>query len=440
MGADYWKSTTLRAIARLEHGLVDGPFGSNLPASVYTASGVPVIRGSNLSLGGDRFCDNVFVFVSEQTASRLSRSLCRAGDIIFTKKGTLGQTGIIPASESYRRFLLSSNQMKLTVDTKKADPLFVYYYMSSPKSRQKLVRDSSTTGVPKTNLAYLGSFPILLPPLQVQRTIAHILGTLDDKIELNRRMSRTLEEMARALFKSWFVDFDPVRAKAEGHEPVGMDAETAALFPDAFENSEMGRVPRGWCIGKLGSEFDLKMGQSPPGSTYNEHGDGLPFYQGRKDFGFRFPSRRVFCSYPGHTASRGDTLVTVRAPVGALNMANEACCIGRGIAAVRHKTGARSYTYYSNVARSHTFALFESQGTVFGALTKQSLSAIDTLVPPKEAVLQFEELVAPFDDQIELLSSFTFVLENLRNSLLPKLLSGDLRIDDPESFLEDHLP
>src|SRR6185437_15207677 len=179
---------------------------------------------------------------------------------------------------------------------------------------------------------------IPLPPIHEQRAIAHILGTLDDKIELNRRMNETLEAMARALFKSWFVDFDPVRAKAEGRD-TGLPKHIADLFPDSFEDSELGEVPKGWTVGCVDDEFDLTMGQSPPGSTYNDVAKGLPFYQGRTDFGFRFPTRRVYCTAPTRLAKMGDTLVSVRAPVGDINMAAEDCAIGRGVAAVRHKSG-----------------------------------------------------------------------------------------------------
>src|SRR5688572_8857742 len=151
-----WRSTTLGEIAtKDEYGFVDGPFGSNLPASCYTSLGVPVIRGSNLSLGGTQFRGSGFVFVSDETADRLRRSCCRAGDIVFTKKGTLGQVGFVPNDQRYDRYLISSNQMKLTVNRQVADPLFVYYVVASPRSREKIVRDSEATGVPKTNLLYL---------------------------------------------------------------------------------------------------------------------------------------------------------------------------------------------------------------------------------------------------------------------------------------------
>ena len=160
------------------------------------------------------------------------------------------------------------------------------------------------------NLPTIRGLPVAVPPLSEQRAIAHILGTLDDKIELNRRMNETLEAMARALFKSWFVDFNPVRAKAEGRDS-GLPKAVADLFPDRLVDSELGRIPAQWQVGRVDAEFDLTMGQSPPGESYNEKGEGLPFFQGSTDFGFRFPSRRVYCSAPTRLAKIGDTLISV---------------------------------------------------------------------------------------------------------------------------------
>jgi type I restriction enzyme, S subunit len=275
--AGEWNQTTLGSIAvKAGYGLVDGPFGSNLPASCYTQNGIPVIRGSNLTLGTSRFRADEFVFVSEETAQRLERSLCRPLDIIFTKKGTLGQTGLVPDGGPFDLYLLSSNQMKLTVDQRQADPLYVYYFVSSPDSIRKIIQDSEATGVPKTNVTYLRTFPITLPPLPEQKAIAHILGTLDDKIELNRKTNETLEAIAKALFKSWFVDFDPVRAKAEGR-PTGLPAEISDLFPDSFEESELGEIPRGWrvsCIGGIAHVIDCLHSKKP-----DRQDKGLPLLQ-----------------------------------------------------------------------------------------------------------------------------------------------------------------
>ena len=174
-----------------------------------------------------------------------------------------------------------------------------------------------TSGRQRVPTDTVAKFQFNLPPLPEQKTIAHILGTLDDKIELNRRMNATLEAMAQALFQSWFVDFDPVRAKLDGRHPAGLDAVTAAIFPDHFQDSPLGHIPQNWTAGTLSEGFNLTMGQSPPGDTYNEDGNGIPFYQGRTDFGFRFPTRRIYCTAPTryakptHTRFRGQRSVSI---------------------------------------------------------------------------------------------------------------------------------
>jgi type I restriction enzyme S subunit len=268
----------------------------------------------------------------------------------------------------------------------------------------------------------------------VRRSIAHILGTLDDKIELSRRINETLEAMARALFKSWFVDFNPVRAKAEGHNP-GLPQTLADLFPDSFEDSELGEIPRGWKVGCVDDEFDLTMGQSPPGETYNEVGEGLPFYQGRTDFGFRFPTRRVYCTAPTRFAKKGDTLISVRAPVGDINMAAENCAVGRGVAAARHKTGSRSYTYQFMHAQADVFERFEAEGTVFGSIGKKDFHAISYVMPPRDLVVEFEQQVAVIDSRIEVTEYESDTLAALRDVLLPKLISGERRVSNANAIL-----
>ena len=167
--------------------------------------------------------------------------------------------------------------------------------------------------------------------------------------------------------------------------PAGMDAATATLFPSAFQDSLLGEIPEGWEVATVGEEFNLTMGQSPPGSTYNEDGDGLPFYQGRKDFGFRYPTRRVYCNAPTRLAKKDDTLVSVRAPVGDINMVEEKCCIGRGVAVIRHKTGSRSYTYYAMQFLREDFALYEAEGTVFGAINKTGFQTLLNSNRPMES-------------------------------------------------------
>ena len=315
------------------------------------------------------------------------------------------------------------------------------YYLLKSLGLEHMNADSA---VPGLNRDAAHARIIKVPPLPEQRAIAHILGTLDDKIELNRRMNRTLEEMARAIFKAWFVDFDPVRAKCRGDQPVAPTGgfrqwpqHILDLFPDRLVDSELGEIPKGWEVGCVDDEFDLTMGQSPPGETYNEAGEGLPFYQGRTDFGFRFPARRVYCTAPPRLAKAGDTLISVRAPVGDINMASEECAIGRGVAAARHKTGSRSYSYQFMRSLKDVFGRFEAEGTVFGSIGKKDFHDIRCVISPRILVREYELRVSAVDDRVGLVERESRTLAALRDALLPKLISGELRVKDAEKFLKE---
>ncbi len=285
---------------------------------------------------------------------------------------------------------------------------------------------------PNVSRGQLEDLECPVPPLPEQRAIAEILGSLDDKIELNRRMNETLEAMARAIFTSWFVDFDPVHANRD-ERPSSLPADVLALFPDRFVDSELGMIPAGWEVVSAIKEYDVTLGQSPPGSTYNEEGSGLPFYQGSADFAFRYPEYRVYCTEPKRQAKANDTLVSVRAPVGDVNMAIEKCCVGRGLWAIRHKSGSRSYTYYAMKELKEYLDRFNAEGTVFGSLSKQKFKSIPVIAPPKFIVETFEKQVSAIDDLIKnnVLESRT--LAELRDTLLPKLISGELRV--PETII-----
>jgi type I restriction enzyme S subunit len=258
-----------------------------------------------------------------------------------------------------------------------------------------LCRASEGTKIPRAQREFAARIQQDIAPHLEQRNIAAVLGALDDKIKLNRRMNRTLEAIAQAVFRHWFVKNE---------------------------------VADGWEVGRLGDEFNLTMGQSPPGETYNETGEGIPFFQGRADFGFRFPNKRVYCTAPTRFAEAGDTLVSVRAPVGDMNMAAERCAIGRGLAAVRHKTGSRSYTYYAMRFIQESLSRFEGEGTVFGSITKADFENLQVIIPPVEKVKEFEKFCFPIDEMIENNEKQSRTLAALRDALLPKLMRAKVRV------------
>jgi type I restriction enzyme S subunit len=410
-----WKRMTLGSIAtKDDYGLVDGPFGSNLPASLYTNDGIPVIRGSNLTLGTGRFRDKEFVFVSRDTAKRLKRSMCKPLDIVFTKKGTLGQTGLVPDRGGYDQYLLSSNQMKLTVDRSVADPLFVYYFVSSPASIAKIIRDSEATGVPKTNVTYIREFPITLPPIEEQRAIAHILGTLDDKIELNRRMNETLEAMARALFKSWFVDFDPVRAKGRD---TGLPKEVTDLFPASFEDTELGEVPKGWVVHKLGELFELEYGKAL--KAENRCKGRIPVYGSNGQVGWH-DERLV--EGPGIVVGRkGNPGVVVWVPT-------DFFVIDTAFY-VAPKAAWGHLHFLFHALQTHDLAALGADSAVPGLNRNLAYMNIQVL-PPQKLIERFESYASAIMARIYNNDEQSRTLAAQRDALLPKLLSGEIRVNN----------
>lgn len=404
--------------------LATGPFGTMLQASEYRPTGTPVVAVQHI--GENRLKHVDLPRVDEETAERLQRYKLKLGDIVFGRKGSIERRAIIRKEEE--GWLEGSDCIRLRFLDEEISPEFVSYVLGSAAFKDWIMRHAGGATMPSLNQSILKLLPLPLPPLPEQQAIARILGALDDKIELNRRMNHTLEEMARATFKSWFVDFDPVTAKAEGRVPFGMNAETASLFPAEFEETEEGIIPKGWKVGTVGEAFDLKMGQSPPGETYNEIGEGIAFYQGRTDFGARYPTPRIYCTAPTRYANPGDTLVSVRAPVGDINMTNEKCSIGRGLAAVRHKSGSRSFTYYSMLFLKEEFDVFEGEGTLFGSISGNGFRNIKTVIPSLEIVSEFERKVYSIDQTIENNEAQIKSLASIRNGLLPKLMSGEVRV------------
>ena len=393
----------------------------------------PSDLGNTPYIGLEHIGENALSLVGQGIASDVTstKSRFREGDILFGKLRCYFRKVVRAPFDG-----VCSTDIWVTRAKEGVDQGFLYYCMASQSFVDFADSGSIGTRMPRAKWEWVSRCKIPLPPLSEQRRIAHILGTLDDRIELNRQMNETLEAIARAIFKSWFVNFDPVKAKMEGRKPPCMDTETAALFPSAFQDSPLGKIPKEWEVTTINEDFNLTMGQSPPGSTYNEDGNGIPFYQGRKDFGFRYPTQRVHCTAPKQFAEKGDTLVSVRAPVGDINMVKEKCSIGRGVAAIRHKTGSRSYTYYTMQFLKEIFSRYEAEGTVFGSINKTDFQTLSQLRPSNEIIQAFERLVYPLDQSIENKENESRTLAQTRDTLLPKLLSGEIPLNDAAKISE----
>ncbi len=389
---DDWKNFKLGNVS-LECAM--GPFGSNIKAENFQEKGVPVIRGQNLNFY--RFVEGEFVYLSEEKADTLKKSNCYPGDLVFTHRGSIGQVGLI-AENKYKRYVVSQSGMKLTVNPSLANALFLLYFFKSNIGQYELLKNESQVGVPAISspLSSLKDININLPPITEQKAIAEVLSNFDDKIDLLHKQNQTLEDLAQTLFREWFIE----------------------------------KSDDGWAIGKLPDEFDFLMGTSPKGNTFNEEKIGTPMFQGNADFTFRFPESRVYTTDPKRFANKYETLISVRAPVGAQNMAQEKCCIGRGLAAFMYRNDERfyTYTYYKMMSLMEEIKAFNNSGTVFGSINKNDIQNINITIPPKTIVESFESMAKPINDKIIQNTKQIKTLEQNRDILLPKLMSGELRV------------
>lgn len=425
-----WEHLTIGdLITRKNADVQTGPFGTMLHAKSYQEIGIPVVAVQHI--GENKIIhDSEIPRVNAEDYQRLSRYSLTTGDIVFGRKGGVDRRALV--SEREVGWLQGSDCIRVRFDLTVIDSQYISYVLGSKPYKEWIVRNAQGATMPSLNQEVIRRIPLPLPPLKTQQAIARVLAAFDEKIELNRRTNQTLENLARAVFQSWFVNFDPVRARLEGRD-YPLQADVLELFPRDFD----GDAPRGWEIKSVGSEFNLVMGQSPPGDTYNESGQGLPFYQGCTDFGFRYPTPRVYCTAPTRLGRIGDTLVSVRAPVGDINMSREQCCIGRGVASIRHKLGYRSFTYYGMQNLSSAFGVFEGEGTVFGSINKADFAALPFIVPNSRLVQAFELFAEPLDQQIETNDNEIRSLTQTRDSLLPQLLSGEVTVRDAEQALEE---
>lgn len=434
-------------------GEISEVIGGGTPSSKvdeYWGGSIPWLTPKDLSGYDFRRVKSGKRNITDSGLANSSARLLPKNTVLVTSRAPIGYVALadneIATNQGFKSLILNDGY----------DPDFFYYLIKH--NVPTLEAASSGTTFKEISGKAFKQIKFNVPPLPEQKAIAHILGSLDDKIELNRRMNETLEAMAQALFKSWFVDFDPVidNALAAGNTipnefkekaaiRQGLDDERKSLpndirrlFPSEFVHTEeMGWIPKGWDIVKLSDLADVTMGQSPPSDTYNDDQVGLPFYQGSTDFGFRFPSIRKFCSAPKRQAKKDDVLLSVRAPVGNLNRAEVQCCIGRGLAAIRSKTGYSSWIFYRCRFLKKYFETFNSEGTVFGSMNGADLRAIKSVHPCKNTLKIYENITAAIDQSIRLRSGAIDSLGELRDTLLLKLLSGEIRMQKTYKSLEE---
>ena len=422
--AGEWRTSTIGALC--DAGAVKlqtGPFGSQLHAHDYVDDGVPVVPTEAIR---DRRIDHsVLPKISANKSQELARHRLQSGDILFARRGVqaTGHIGCIREAET--GFICGTGAIRLRVsrENRGVDADFLSHVLADPVSIEWFKFHAIGATMPNLNEGIIRSFSFAIPPLHEQRAIAHILGTLDDKIELNRRRNETLEAMARALFKSWFVDFGPVRAKMEGRDP-GLPKPIADFFPARLVDSELGEIPEGWGVRKLGDLLELAYGKALKAED-RRNGD-VPVYGSNGQVGWH--DERLAAG-PGIVVGRkGNPGVATWAPTDffvidtAFHVVPKAVC--------------RGAHFLFHVLQTHDLASLGADSAVPG-LNRNLAYMSRQVLPPRRLLGKFDSYVSSLAARLHHCSTESRTLSTLRDTVLPKLISGELRVKHAEKLIKE---
>lgn len=448
-----------------KYSCVGGPFGSSLSQKHYVDSGVPVIRGVNLA--GDIFSETGFVFVSQDKSNELCRNMAFRGDLVFTQRGTLGQVALIPEDSKYERYIVSQSQMKLTVNPQLADSYFIYTYFRTNEAKALIEKNAIVGGVPHINLGILKAFTLRLPPLFEQKRISEISRSIDNKITLNRQINQTLEQMAQALFKSWFVDFDPVvdnaldagffeqdlefpdellrRAEARKAVRESVDFKPLPehirqLLPAAFEASVEpsvginGWIPKGWFIAPLDNIANFQNGLAlqkfRPDSDEDEYLPVLKIAQLRQGHCDDNERARIDLKESCRVYN-GDMIFSWSGSLMIDIWTGGNAALNQHLYKVTSSKYPLSFYFHWT---NHHLARFQhiaaAKAVTMGHIKKGDLSNSFCVVPTNQTLAYFDSIAGAYLEQAKNVRLQCNTLVKLRDCLLPKLISGELCLED----------
>ncbi|HET9048747.1 MAG TPA: restriction endonuclease subunit S [Chiayiivirga sp.] len=424
---------------------VDSNLGKMLDAQKNKGVPRPYLGNSNVRWGSFDINDLALMKFEEGEEARYG---IRDGDLIVCEGGEPGRCAV------WREQVPDMKIQKALHRVRPRDGLNNYYlfywFMLAGRAGWLEPFFTGTTIKHLTGKA-LNELKVPLPPIKEQRAIAHILGTLDDKIELNRKQNQTLEAMARALFKAWFVDFEPVRAKLEGRwqrgqSLPGLPAHLYDLFPDRLVESELGEIPEGWMLGSFADSVEIIGGGTPKTSVSEYWGGKIPWFSvvdtpaGSDVFVVKTEKSITRAGLEGSSArliSKGATIISARGTVGNLALAGCEMTFNQSCYALQGKNGSGSYFVFLSAQRMVEQLKAMAHGSVFSTITRQTFEAVRVVLPPEKVLQQFEKNAATLLDPILGHVKESRYLAQLRDTLLPKLISGDLRIPDAETFLTE---
>ncbi len=432
--ADF-SENSLANLCHQDNGVQTGPFGSQLHQKDYVPVGTPILTVEHL--GDNRIIHQDLPRVSDYDKERLSKYTLRKGDIVFSRVGSVDRRALVREAED--GWLFSGRCLRVRPDPDKIDPGYLSYFFGWASFKEYIRAIAVGATMPSLNTQILSDVIVPYPSLSEQRTIAHILGTLDDKIELNRRMNEMLEEMARALFKSWFVDFGPVRAKMEGRDP-GLPKHLADLFPDQLVDSELGPIPEGWEVSEIGREVEVVGGSTPSTKEPAFWKEGNIHWTTPKDLSKiqspvlieteRKITRAGLQKISSGLLPVGTVLMSSRAPVGYLAIAQVPLAVNQGFIAMKCSGRiSKEYTLswcYENM----DIIKANAGGTTFQEISKRNFRPLKVIVPSRGILKAYDSIVNPLFEKITLNVYESHTLTAQRDTLLPKLVSGELQVED----------
>lgn len=345
------------------------------------------------------------------------RSKINQWDILFSMIGTVGDLYL----EHNENIDYAIKNIGVFSCRNELRAKWLYYYLKSPLAKNYIKRFLNGAVQKFLSLKQLRDFPVL-PFDENKILIIKILSTLDQKIAINNQINAQLEQMAKTLYDYWFVQFDFPDENGKPYKSSGGEM--------VYNETLKREIPKGWNSVQLSDIANITMGQSPDGSTYNENKHGTIFFQGSTDFNWLFPTVRQYTTEPTRFAKKGDILLSVRAPVGDMNIAQYDCCIGRGLSALHSKHGFDGFLFYAMKNFKKIFDRRNSQGTTFGSITKDDLHSLHLISPPKEILKGFENIVSKNNEMIFRLSEQNQQLAQLRDFLLPMLMNGQVGVGD----------
>jgi type I restriction enzyme, S subunit len=415
----------------------------------FTSAGVPVISAKNVKNG--RLSLNAEVrYVPVDLFERWMSDRLRAGDVLLTSEAPLGEAAFLKDDTDY---CLGQRLFALRADETKVHPRFLYYLLRSPRARQALEARATGTTAQGIRQAELVKVELEIPPLTHQQEAAALLGSLDDKIDLNNEMSNTLEEIARSIFKSWFVDFEPVRAKMLGHKPRGVETDTATLFPDRLVSSSRGRIPEGWQVSTLGELTHDVRGRSYRSSELSDSRTALVTLKSfRRGGGYRRDGLKAFTgSYKQEqVVAPGEVVIACTDVTQAAEVVGRPAVVlpddrfdtlvaSLDVVILRSKAPDLSapYLYFltgTEEFTSHAYA--HTSGTTVLHLDRRCIAAFSVVCPPPQLLSAYSEISEPMFQRIQENATESVLLARIRDALLARLVSGELELKEAERVFE----